>query len=268
MAEPVVIAVLGAAGRVGRLLVQHILASEDLSLAAAVGRADSPVAYEDAGRIAGAGFAGVPIGVLEPGCFFGAEVVVDFSTPEALVAALPFLDGAALITGTTGLSPEQAAQVEAYAQTAPVLAAANFSTGVTVLADLVARAARALPDADIEVVEAHHNQKVDAPSGTALHLARSAAEARDQQLDDVLDHGRHGRTGPRATGRIGMHALRMGDVVGEHEVWFASQGDRIRLGHVATSRDTFAVGALTAARWLRGRPSGSYTMRDVLGLSA
>jgi 4-hydroxy-tetrahydrodipicolinate reductase len=262
----VVVAILGAAGRVGKRLVHRILDDETFSLAAAVGRADASTAFEDAGRTAGAGFAGIPIGVLEDECFFGAEVVIDFSQPDALIAALPFLNGAALVTGTTGLTAEQDAALDAYAKTAPVVAAANFSAGVTVLADLVARAAKALPDADIEVVESHHRHKVDAPSGTALFLAQSAANARGVRLEDVADHGRHGRTGERVSGRIGMHALRMGDVVGEHEVWLASEGDRLRLGHVATSRDTFAVGALRAAVWARGKAPGRYTMQDVLGL--
>lgn len=264
----VVIAILGAAGRVGKRLIHRILEDESFSLAAAVGRDGSDTAFEDAGRIAGAGFAGIPIGIVEDECFFGAEVVVDFSQPDALIAALPFLNRAALVTGTTGLTPEQDAALSDYAKTAPVVAAANFSTGVTVLADLVARAAATLPEADIEVVESHHRHKVDAPSGTALFLAEQAATARGVRLQDVADHGRHGRTGVRVSGRIGMHALRMGDVVGEHEVWLASDGDRLRLGHVATSRDTFAVGALRAAHWARGKAPGRYTMQDVLGLNA
>jgi 4-hydroxy-tetrahydrodipicolinate reductase len=264
--EPLTIAVLGATGRVGRRVVAHILASEDLELQAAVCGPDSAALYEDAGRLAGVGFSGLAVGPLEPGCFGEAEVVIDFSLPGALLAALPFLDGAALVSGTTGLSAEEEALVAAHAARAPVVRAANFSTGVTVLLDLVARAAAALPEADVEIVESHHRGKLDAPSGTALALARAAAAARGQALDEVACYGRVGRGEGRALGEIGIHALRMGDVVGEHEVWIAGQGDRVRLGHVATSRDTFALGALRAARWARGKDPASYTMRDVLGL--
>jgi len=140
---------------------------------------------------------------------------------------------------------------------------------VHVLADLVAVAAQALPDADIEVVELHHRRKVDAPSGTAKLLGEAAARARGRRLDEVARHGREGRTGVRAApdAEIGVHALRLGDVVGEHEVWLAGEGERLRLGHIATSREAFARGALRAARWVAGRPPGRYTMRDVLGLS-
>jgi len=147
-----------------------------------------------------------------------------------------------------------------------VLTTDNFSLGVHVLADLVARAARALPHYDVEIVEAHHNQKRDAPSGTARFLGEVAAEARGVVLEDVAVHGREGHTGARPSGQIGFHALRGGDVVGEHTVWLAGQGNRLKLGHVATSRDTFALGALKAAVWMAGQAPGQYTMAHVLGL--
>ncbi len=255
MSEAVSVAILGATGRVGVRLVSLVLAHGSMELVAAIGRPGSPAV------------AGVTVGALQPGCFRGADVVVDFSTPEALCQALPLMGDAGLVSGTTGLSDAQHTLVDAHCAAAPVVLAANFSTGVNLLLDLVARAAAVLPDADIEIVEAHHHHKVDAPSGTALALGRAAAEARGVSLDDVAVHGREGRTGSRTAGSSGMHALRLGDVIGEHDVWLASDGDRVRLGHVATSRDTCAVGALRAAQWVRGRGPGRYTMRDVLGLS-
>jgi len=143
----------------------------------------------------------------------------------------------------------------------------QFWSGVTLLLDLARRAASALPDYDIEVVEAHHRGKVDAPSGTALALAKAAARGRGLDLEEHAIFGRRGRTGPRGTGDIGIHAVRMGDVVGEHQVWLAGRGDRVLLGHTATSRATFAEGALRAAQWIRGKPPGRYGMQDVLGLN-
>jgi 4-hydroxy-tetrahydrodipicolinate reductase len=208
--------------------------------------------------------AAVGRGQVGPGCFAGAVVVIDFSLPEALEQALPHLDGAALISGTTGLSTSQQALVDAAAQRVPVLQAANFSLGVNVLLDLVARAARALPTYDIEIIEAHHRHKQDAPSGTALALARSAATARGVDLDQVAVYGRSGDIGPRPPGQIGIHAIRGGGVVGEHQVWFCTDGERIGLHHLARDRALFAHGSIRAAAWITGQPAGRYTMRDLL----
>lgn len=220
------VAVLGATGRMGRRVVALAASEPDVTVVAAVGR-----------------------GGIGAGCFADAEVVVDFSLPAGLAAALPHLGDAALVTGTTGLDEETLARLADRSARAPVLTTANFSTGVTLLLDLVERAARVLPEYDVEVIETHHRAKVDAPSGTALALARAAAGGRGTDLG------------------IGIHAVRMGDVVGEHQVWLAGAGERVLLGHVATSRDTFAAGALRAARWIRGRPPGRYAMRDALGMS-
>lgn len=258
------IAVLGAAGRVGRRVVAAVLEATDLGLVAAVTRPGSDLVYQDAGRVAGVAFSGIPLGTPEKDCFFDADVVIDFSLPGGLREALPFLGDCALVTGTTGLDADTEALVAAHAAKAPVIQAANFSTGVNVLLGLAAIAARALPDHDVEIVEAHHRHKKDAPSGTALALAAAIGEGRGEA--PILDHGRHGLA-PRVAGHVGLHALRMGDVVGEHQVWLAGEGDRVLLGHVATSRDTFAHGALRAARFTRGRAPGRYTMRDVLGLT-
>ena len=262
------LAVLGATGRMGRLVVQAALEQGDVELVAAVTRAGSASIGTDAGVLAHGRACGVPIAAVGPGCFGTADVIVDFSLPEGLAEALPHVGERALVSGTTGLDAALVDRVREQAGRGPVLLAANFSTGVNVLQHLVAEAAAALPDYDVEIVEIHHRLKQDAPSGTALALGRAAAEARGVALDEVERHGREGRTGVRPAGEIGFHPVRGGDVVGEHTVWHAGAGERVLLGHVASSRLTFATGALRAARWLHGRPPGSYGMAHVLGLGA
>lgn len=262
------LAVLGASGRLGRriLACAH---EEQISVVAAVAHQGSASLGRDAGELAGIGPSGLLLTPVGPGCFAEADVVIDVSLPEGTEEALPWLGAAALVTGVTGRSPSQDDAVREEASRRIVVTAANFSAGVHVLASLTARAASALPDYDIEVVELHHRRKVDAPSGTARLLVDAAAQARGQDGEAISRHGRQGRTGQRPGPRaeIGVHALRLGDVVGEHEVWVAGEGERLRLGHVATSRDAFARGALRAARWAVGRAPGAYTMRDVLGLA-
>ena len=259
------VGVNGATGRMGRLVVAEVLGAEDLELVAAVTRPGSAPVGLDAGTLVGLGPAGIAL-TDAPRSLADADVVIDFSLPEALEALLQVVGSAAVVTGTTGLDASTRRALDRHAQGAPVLHAANFSTGVAVLTHLVRQAARVLAEADVEIVEAHHRHKVDAPSGTALHLGRAVAAARGLQLADVADHGRHGRTGVREDGRIGFHALRLGDVVGEHSVWFGADGERIALSHSATSRSTFAAGAVRAARWLAGRPAGSYTFEQALGI--
>lgn len=260
------VAVLGASGRMGRLVLAEVLDSNDLTLAAAVGRMGSPTIGVDAGILAGRQECGLSVIPLGPGAFAGADVVIDFSLPEGLLAALPFLGDAALVSGTTGLDPIVDAALTERAAVAPVLTAANFSTGVNLLLDLVARAARALPGHDIEIVEVHHRHKRDAPSGTALALGRSAADARDAALDQVAVHGRIGNIGARSQGEIGIHAVRSGGVVGDHSVTLGAAGETLELRHSAISRSVFAQGAITAARWLSGRAPGRYDMKQVLGI--
>jgi 4-hydroxy-tetrahydrodipicolinate reductase len=259
------VAVLGATGRLGALIVEHVLRADDLRLAAAITRRDHPQLGLDAGRLADGRHVGVPIRTLGHGCFGDADVVIDVSLAGGIVEAEPQLLGRPLVAGVTGQSDAGHRVISAHAAGAPVVVSSNFSSGLQVLADLVGRAARLLPDYDVEIVEAHHRGKVDAPSGSALTLASAAAAARGQTLDHAV-YGRHGR-GPARGPEIAIHALRMGDVVGDHEVWLAGPGDRLRLGHVATSRATFAVGALRAARWVIGQTPGHYTMRDVIGLT-
>ncbi len=255
---------VGASGRLGRLVVSTVAASEDLQLVAAVTRAGSSLLGIDVGRLAGVDELGVVLSAPSDG-LSSAEVVIDVSLPEGTRALLEQLEGRSLVTGVTGIEPEDEVLLVEVTGRSAVLRAANFSTGVHVLVDAVARSARALPNHDVEIVEAHHRHKVDSPSGTALLLARAVAEARGWRLEDHLIHGRAGRTGIRGQ-QIAVHALRGGDVVGEHTVWLAGDGDRLLLGHVATSRQAFAAGAVRAARWLSGRPAGAYTMRQVLGL--
>jgi 4-hydroxy-tetrahydrodipicolinate reductase len=202
----------------------------------------------------------------DPGGFTDIDVVIDFSSPgglRQLLAALP--DGVALVSGTTGLGPEDEAALAARAARAPVLHAANFSPGVALLTRLVATAAAAWPAADLEIVEVHHRRKADAPSGTALALARAAALARGASLDEVASYGRHPGGSARRAGEIGIHAVRAGGVFGEHTVLLATDHEVLELRHSAGSRLVFAEGAVAAARWLAGRPPGRYTVADVAG---
>ena len=199
-----------------------------------------------------------------------ARVVIDFTTAEASteLAAQAAARGVALVIGSTGFSPDQLRRIEAAASRVPIVRAGNFSLGVNMLMGLVAQAARALPaaDWDIEVFEAHHRRKIDAPSGTARMLGEAAASGRGVDLDSVSTHGRSGITGARRPGEIGFSVLRGGGIVGEHSVVFAGEEEILTLSHSARDRGLFARGALAAARWVAGQPPGSYDMQDVLGL--
>lgn len=259
---PVRVAVVGATGRLGSRLIDGILGAADLDLAAAVGSPRSAALGRDVGEGREAGATGVVY--TAPGRGFGAaDVVVDVSTLDGLRTTLAHLDGRPLVTGVTGLDADADAALASAASKGPVLVAANFSAGVALLRSLVTAAAKALPDADVEIVETHHRHKVDAPSGTAKALIQAVEDGRGAA---AVRHGREGVIGPRPAGEIGVHALRLGDVVGEHTVWLGTDGERLCLGHVATSREVFAAGALRAARWIVGRPPGRYGMDDVLGL--
>lgn len=242
------VGVNGAAGRMGMLLVAGIMESSDLTLA---GATDVDAAFPS----------------LAPGVLDTASVIIDFSLPEGTSHLLSVVnDDQALVVGTTGLGPEQISALRAHATRAPTVVATNFSTGVNLLIGLVEQAARALPDYHLEILEMHHGFKRDAPSGTALTLGRAAASGRDHDLEEIAVHGRIGDVGPRTTDEIGFHAIRGGDVAGEHTVYLAGAGERISLSHLATSRQAFAAGALRAARWAATQEPGLYTMRDVLGL--
>ena len=263
------VAILGAAGRMGQALVRGSRNMEGLSLAAAVEIPGNPWIGRDAGQAAGIGDTGVIVGSDLRVALAKADAAIDFTFHGAAPAnaALCAELGKALVLGTTGLTPGETEAVRQAAARVPVVFAPNYSLGVNLLFSLVRSAAKTLGMAyDIEIVETHHHFKKDAPSGTALGLARAAAAGRGQTLDSAAVYGRHGQTGERPKGEIGIHALRGGDVVGDHTVLFAAEGDRLELTHRASGRDAFASGALQAARWTAGRQPGLYDMLDVLGL--
>jgi 4-hydroxy-tetrahydrodipicolinate reductase len=260
------IGVLGAGGRMGQAIIAGIATDPKLVLAGAIERAG----HKAVGRPLGPPFGpGLTI-CSNPGPLaIASDVLIDFTAPAALEATLDAAcDGkAAIVVGTTGLEPRHHAMIDRAARSIAVLQAANTSLGVTVLARLVADAARALgPDWDIEIAELHHRHKIDAPSGTALALGAAAAAGRGVDLAAVSDRGRDGMTGARIPGHIGFAALRGGSAAGDHMVLFAGDGERLELRHLAENRDIFARGALRAAAWLAGRPPGRYAMDDVLGL--
>ncbi len=253
----------------GCALVRGVAARPGLSLAAAVERAGHPAVGSDAGSVAGISPLGVVVTDDSSSAVSAGRVVVDFTfhTEVPKTLALARAAGAAYVLGTTGLMPEEQAAVHEAAKEIPVVWAANMSLGVNVLLDLVRRAAAILGTSyDAEIVEMHHRHKKDAPSGTALALAKALAEGRKVSLEDHAVYGREGIVGERPEGEIAIHALRGGDVVGDHTVILADDGERVELVHKASSRDSFANGALLAASWLSGRAPGLYSMRDVLGL--
>jgi len=263
------LAIIGAAGRMGQALVHCAPRFKELSLVAAVDRPDCPLLGRDSGTSAGAAETGVLMTADLAAAVRAADVLVDFSfhtvvpaTAQAAAAA-----GRALVLGTTGLTTAEEQSVRAAAAVIPVVWAPNMSLGVNVLFALVKQAAAALGlDYDVEIIETHHRFKKDAPSGTALRLAERVAEGRGQSFRDVACFGRKGISGDRPKGQIAIHALRMGDVVGDHTVTFGVAGERVELAHKASSRDALAVGALRAAQWVAGRKPGLYDMADVLGL--
>jgi len=267
------IGVVGAGGRMGRMLVREVLTGTGpdagLELVGAVDRPDSGAQGVDAGLLS----TGEPCGVLvhdDPVSLFAdAEAVLDFTRPEATVehARLAAQGKTVHVIGTTGLDAMQTAAIERAARHTQIVLAPNMSLGVTLLTALVEKVAAALDESwDVEIVEMHHRHKVDAPSGTALGLGRAAAAGRGVALEDRAVRVRDGHTGERRPGDIGFATLRGGDVVGDHTVVFAGAGERIELTHRAAGRDIFARGAVRAARWALGRHAGLYTMTDVLGL--
>ena len=257
----------GAAGRMGQRLVALASDAKDMTVVAALERDDCGVLGRDAGDVAGIGSLGVPVSTAIEA---RPDVLIDFSSPSSTIARAKECAQSkiALVVGTTGLRPEQVSALKEAARAVACVYAPNMSVGVNVLTKLVKSAAHALgPDFDIEIVEAHHRFKKDAPSGTALKLARAAAEGLNRDLDDVGVYGRHGMVGERTDREIGVHAVRAGDIVGEHTVLFGALGEHIELKHSAHSRDTFVRGALRAARFVADKKPGLYTMEDVLGIA-
>ena len=263
------IVVTGASGRMGQMLVRTILDSDQARLVGAVERPGNPWIGRDLGEAMGGAPLGITVTDDAVGAIAGAQAVIDFTSPAATVAfaELAAQARAVHVIGTTGLEPADLARIEAAARHAPIIRAGNMSLGVNLLVGLTRKVAAALgEDWDIEVVEAHHNRKVDAPSGTALMLGEAAAEGRGATLADLRTPAREGLTGARAPGSIGFAAIRGGDVVGEHDVIFAAAGERVVLRHLATDRAVFARGALRAALWGQDKGPGEYDMADVLGL--
>jgi 4-hydroxy-tetrahydrodipicolinate reductase len=254
------IAVVGAAGRMGREVVRAALEDTSFELVGGVVEPGAEALGADLGELCGWGRAGVAATESPPE---DAEALIEFTTPEATIEHLTY--GRPVVIGTTGLTEEQRAQIERAAQTVPIVLAPNMSVGVNLLREVVRELSEKLgDDYDIEIIEAHHRNKVDAPSGTALLLARAAAEGRERNLDEVAVYGREGNS-PREEGEIGIHALRGGAVVGEHRVVFYGSGEEVEVTHRALSRRTFATGSLRAARFVAGAEPGLYSMQNVLG---
>jgi 4-hydroxy-tetrahydrodipicolinate reductase len=263
------IGIMGCAGRMGQMLVRTVAASDRCLIAGGTERPGASAVGKDIGVVAGLEAVGVAITDDAADLFAVSDAVLEFTNPAATLqhAELAARDKTIHVIGTTGFEPAQTAALGRAARQTAIVLAPNMSLGVNLLMQLVRQVARALDaDWDIEVVEMHHRAKVDAPSGTALGLGRAAAEGRGVAFDAVARRGRDGMTGARRRGDIGLAALRGGDVVGDHRVIFAADGERIELGHVATSREIYARGAMRAALWAEGKPPGLYSMADVLGL--
>ncbi len=262
--------VTGAGGRMGRQLVRTVAETEGATLVGAIERAGAPEIGADAGELAGVGHLGVPVTDDALPVFARADGVIDFTAPAATLAFAELAAQARIahVVGTTGLSEADGRKLEAAARHAVVVRAGNMSLGVNLLVALTRKVAAALdPDFDIEIVEMHHRNKVDAPSGTALMLGEAAAKGREVALSQHAVWTRHGHTGARKRGDIGFQALRGGTVVGDHTVIFAGPHERIEISHKAEDRGIFSRGAIKAALWARGRRPGLYSMADVLGLS-
>jgi len=264
------IVITGISGRMGQMLTKTVLASDKARLVGAIERAGHDWVGQDLGVAMGGAATGVIVTDDALEAFSKAQAVLDFTAPAATVAfaGLAAQARAVHVIGTTGLSDDDLAAIKAAARHAVIVRAGNMSLGVNLLVKLTRIVAAALDeDFDIEVIEAHHNQKVDAPSGTALMLGEAAADGRGVDLNDVSDRGRDGITGARKRGDIGFSAIRGGDIIGEHDVLFAGAGERITLRHVASDRSLFAKGALKAALWGQAQKPGEYDMMDVLGLN-
>jgi 4-hydroxy-tetrahydrodipicolinate reductase len=261
--------VCGAGGRMGGAVVRAIQQSRNIKLVAAIDKPNSARVGKDAGEVASAGHLGIEVSDgIEP-YLTARSVVIDFTNPEA---SLGFLRAASkkrapVVIATTGFNPKQLAEIKRLSKRTPTLLSANTSLGVNVLVSLLGKAAKMLgDDYDVEIVEAHHRFKKDAPSGTALALGRSVAQALNRDLEKIGINGRKGIVGERSKKEIALFSVRAGDIVGEHTVIFGGIGERLEFIHRAHSRDTFARGAIRAARWLAKRKPGLYGMQDVLGL--
>lgn len=266
------IAVAGAAGRMGRRISALTLEYDGIMFAGGFEHPNHPEIGADMGKIAGTDLGGVKLAGSMEEVIDGADVIINFTTPEATLANMEALAEAgkkAMVIGTTGIDKAGQARISELSRKVPCVYAGNMSLGINLLTKIVGDIARALGnDYDVEVIEAHHKLKKDAPSGTAFMLAEAAASALGRDLDKDGVFSRHGMIGERGSNEIGIQTIRGGDVVGEHTVMFLGMGERIEISHRVSNRDTFARGALKAALWLKDRPAGLYSMQDVLGLKS
>lgn len=263
------IAIAGAGGRMGRALIQAVVAAEGVQLAAAIEQPQSSLLGSDAGELAGVGKLGVAISADLAAVTSQFDVLIDFTVPAATAANIDICRkaGKKIVIGTTGLNDEQKQALKAASADIGMVYSGNYSIGVNVTLRLLELAAKTFGDTvDVEIVEAHHRHKVDAPSGTALMMGEAVAGALDRDLKEVAVYERYGHTGARDRQTIGFQTIRGGDIVGDHNVMFIGEGERVEIRHVATSRMNFANGAVRAAQWLAGSQAGLYDMRDVLNL--
>ncbi|HEY4161808.1 MAG TPA: 4-hydroxy-tetrahydrodipicolinate reductase [Dongiaceae bacterium] len=264
------VGIAGCAGRMGQMLLKLLISAPGVLVVGGIERRGSHVLGRDLGALAGVEPLGITISDNPEPLFEQADVVVDFTSPAATAihAGLAAKSGTAHVIGTTGVDSDQLAAITRAAQKVPIVMASNMSLGINLLEQVVEEVSRILDtDWDIEIVEIHHRHKVDAPSGTAMMLGEAAARGRNVQLRRVARRGRDGQTGPRMKGEIGFAALRGGDVVGDHTVIFAAEGERIEIAHKASNREIFARGAVKAVLWAAGKRAGLYSMKDVLGFS-
>jgi 4-hydroxy-tetrahydrodipicolinate reductase len=264
------VGIAGCAGRMGQMLLKLLISAPGVLVVGGTERRGSHVLGRDLGALAGGEPLGIIIGDNPEPLFEQSDVVVDFTSPAATVqhAAIAAKTGTAHVIGTTGLDNDQMAAISRAAQRVPIVMASNMSLGINLIEQVIEEISRILDtDWDIEVVEMHHRHKVDAPSGTALSLGEAAAKGRGVQLRRVSKRGRDGQVGPRVRGEIGFSAIRGGDVVGDHTVIFAADGERIEVTHKASSREIFGRGAVKAVLWAAGKRAGLYSMKDVLGFN-
>ncbi|HVN70378.1 MAG TPA: 4-hydroxy-tetrahydrodipicolinate reductase [Desulfomonilia bacterium] len=262
--------VVGFGGRMGSLIARTIMDSPDLVLEGALEDKAHPAVGRDVGEMLGSKKTGIKVAADLGEAFVSCDCIVDFTFPEVTLATLRYASekGKSVVIGSTGFTEEQKKSVASSASMIPVVLSPNMSIGVNVLLNLVGMMAGLLDETyDVEIVEAHHRLKKDAPSGTALALAQAVARGRGVELDEHARYERHGIIGVRPQGEIGIQTVRAGDIVGEHVVMFAGPGERIEITHKAHSRENFARGALRAVRWLKGKGPGLYSMMDVLGIS-
>ncbi len=277
MADKIKVAVMGASGRMGQELIRAVVADDDMTLVGATEQAGHDWIGRDVGACLGGADIGAKVVADAVELFAVADAVIDFTSPESSVkhaelvvfhAELAAQAKCVLVIGTTGFNDKQLEKIKMAGNHTQIIRDGNMSLGVNLLAALTHQVAGILDDSfDIEIIETHHRHKLDAPSGTALMLSGAAAQGRKVDLPDVEQRGRNGVGDGRKTGEIGIHSVRGGDIVGEHEVIFAANGERIVLRHVATDRTIFVRGALQAVRWGIGKPNGAYNMRDVLGMT-